>query len=75
MSDQPRPDVPQIKCPTCPLCGSTPPWIWPGLHQCVCPNEDCDVFMWVPWDTLEENLMDAHRVEWLAGGEETTPDE
>jgi hypothetical protein len=63
MSDEPLSNMPKIKCPQCPMCGAVPPWIWPGLHQCVCPNEACQVFMWVPWDTAAENLADSHVIE------------
>ena len=60
---QPEPE-PQVKCPTCPKCGAVPPYIWPSMYQALCPNDDCDVFMWVPWDTAAENLADAHVLSW-----------
>jgi len=55
-------DGPVIKCPFCPVCGTPPDFIWPSLHQCWCPNEDCRVFMWVPWDTAAENLADQSEI-------------
>lgn len=53
----------EILCPTCPLCGSTPPWIVPSMAQALCPSDDCDVLMWSPWDTKEANLHDMQPVE------------
>lgn len=50
---------PEVKCPRCPVCSSEPPFIYPTFAQAFCPNEDCDVLCWIPWDTLEQNLMDA----------------
>lgn len=28
------------------------------LQQAMCPNDDCPVFFWVPWDTAAANLAD-----------------
>jgi hypothetical protein len=53
-----------VKCATCPRCGAVPPYIWPSMYQALCPNDDCDVLFWVPWDTAEENLTDMHVVNW-----------
>lgn len=50
----------EIKCPYCPWCGSPPPFIADQMYQAFCPNEDCEVLMWVPWDTAKQNLEDAH---------------
>lgn len=53
----------QIKCPFCPWCGTPPKFLSPSMHQTWCPNEDCEVLMWVPWDTAKQNLEDSHVVE------------
>jgi hypothetical protein len=50
----------EILCPTCPLCGSEPPWIVPSMAQAFCPSDECDVLCWSPWDTKEANLHDMH---------------
>lgn len=73
MSEQPATDEPQIKCPFCPVCGTPPDFIFPGLHQCWCPNEDCRVFMWVPWDTAAANLADQHEIKLPEFTEEAPP--
>ncbi|WIF20484.1 hypothetical protein SEA_BERKA_20 [Arthrobacter phage Berka] len=55
-------DAPEVKCPYCPMCGAAPAFIAPGLAQCWCPNEACNVFMWSPWDTAAANLADMGEV-------------
>lgn len=52
-----------VLCPVCPMCGTAPPFIYGTLHQAWCPNEDCEVLFWVPWDTAAQNLADMHQVE------------
>lgn len=42
------------------MCGTPPPFIHDWLAQAFCPNEDCDVLMWTPWDTAKQNLDDMH---------------
>lgn len=54
-----EPSRSQVLCPRCPLCDAEPMLLFPGLEQCWCPNDDCPVWQWTPWATLEENLMDA----------------
>lgn len=53
----------EIKCPTCPICGSAPGagllGISPLMAQCFCVNEDCAVLLWDPWVSLDENLLNA----------------
>lgn len=56
-------EAPAVKCPNCPMCGAEPPYIFPTMHQAMCPNEACNVFMWVPWDTAAANLGDMHELE------------
>lgn len=50
----------RAKCPKCPMCGSTPAFIWPGLAQSFCENEDCNVLCWNPWEPASANLNDLH---------------
>lgn len=56
-------DGQQIKCPFCPVCGTPPTFIALGLSQAWCPNDDCEVLLWVPWDTAKQNLEDSHLAE------------
>lgn len=56
------PESPAVKCPFCPVCGTPPDFIAPMLYQCWCPNEDCNVFMWVPWVSAAENLAEQGEV-------------
>jgi len=49
----------KILCPTCPVCDAQPQLLFYGLEQCWCPNDDCLVWMWTPWKSREDNLMDA----------------
>lgn len=48
-----------ILCPTCPVCGSEPLFVTPNLLPWFCPRDECLVFGWDPYATLEENLLDA----------------
>lgn len=60
-SQKPATDLnPTIKCPFCPVCGAEPPFIFDSMYQAFCPNEDCEVLMWVPWETAKANLDDMH---------------
>lgn len=61
---------PIIKCPFCPKCGAEPPFIFDSFAQAFCPNEDCDVLMWTPWDTAAENLADMHVAEFVETDQE-----
>jgi hypothetical protein len=60
----------EIRCPTCPMCGAEPPYIIPALAQAICPNEDCPVVLWVPWQTKEANLADVGKVRHFIDGVE-----
>lgn len=64
-----------IKCPTCPLCGSEPPYIIPLLAQAICPSEECPVILWVPWDSKEANLADMGKVRLFENGIEIRDDD
>ena len=57
-----------IKCPTCPICGSEPLFILPGILPWFCPQDACDVLAWDPYSTLEENLTDAQPVRHFING-------
>lgn len=61
MTEQPA-DNPrhEVKCPFCPMCGHPPLFIYPGLAQTFCSNDDCNVLCWNPWDTAFQNLNDTH---------------
>lgn len=63
MTDHQETSDREIKCPFCPVCGTPPPFILDALYQCWCPNEDCNVFMWVPWCTAAENLAQQSTVD------------
>jgi hypothetical protein len=56
--------LPQVKCPFCPKCGTAPPWIFDSMAQAFCINEECDVLCWTPWDTAAQNLADMHEAIW-----------
>lgn len=63
----------RVLCPTCPLCGSVPPFIYPSFAQAFCTNEDCDVILWEPWVSLAQNLMNANTVKWHDGDGNEVP--
>ena len=42
------------------MCGTAPDFIYEGLAQAFCPNDDCNVLCWTPWDTAKQNLDDMH---------------
>jgi hypothetical protein len=63
MTTDPSDELPDVKCPFCPMCGTPPPFIFDSLAQAWCPNEDCKVFMWTPWDTAAQNLADMHEID------------
>jgi len=48
-------------CPRCPLCDSLPSIVLDPT-QAICPADGCPVFMWDSTRSLDENLMDAHSV-------------
>jgi hypothetical protein len=48
----------EVKCPSCPMCGTPAAFIAPGMAQTFCVNEACNVLMWSPWDTAAVNLAD-----------------
>lgn len=75
MTDTPNESAPVIKCPFCPVCGAAPLFIAAGLEQTWCTNEDCNVFMWVPWKSAAENLADQGTVRWFVDGVEQNPNE
>ena len=50
-----------LKCPTCPLCGQLPMFVLVGAVQAFCGNDDCDLILWNPSETLDDNLMNAGR--------------
>lgn len=58
MSDM-RDFATDLKCPFCPVCGTPPESISPQMQQVFCANEECNVLMWVPWETAAKNLMDS----------------
>lgn len=53
-----------IVCPRCPVCSGPPVLALPELLPWFCGTPGCITFAWDPYSTLEENLMDATRVEW-----------
>jgi hypothetical protein len=58
-----------IKCPVCPMCGTPPTFFLPGWIQAMCPNEDCNVFLWEWGKSAAENLADVGTVEFLTDEE------
>ncbi|HZA23563.1 MAG TPA: hypothetical protein VFA32_13350 [Dehalococcoidia bacterium] len=50
----------EIRCPFCPVCGHPPLFIYPGLAQTFCSNDDCNVLCWNPWEPAAANLADTH---------------
>jgi len=75
MGEQPAAGRREILCPFCPKCGTPPDFIWDALYQCWCPNEACDVFMWVPWVSAAENLAHESTVQLPLFDEEPPPAE
>lgn len=73
MTSETPADGPQVKCPFCPVCGTPPDFIFPGLAQCWCPNEDCNVFMWEPWVSAAENLGDVGTIRHVINDKEQPP--
>ena len=65
----------EIRCPTCPVCGSQPLFAWATVVPWMCPSEDCNVFGWDPYGTLEQNLTDARPVRHFINGVEQPPAE
>lgn len=49
----------EIKCPTCPVCGSAPLPLSIELGQAFCSSDDCNVLAWDPYDTKEANLFNS----------------
>ena len=54
---------PRVLCPFCPVCGTPPPFIFDWLDQAFCPNEDCEVFAWCPFETAAKNLSDTSEID------------
>lgn len=60
MAELMRVSADEVLCPTCPLCNEGPAMMLPA--QCFCGNEDCDVLMWDPLASLDDNLSNANSV-------------
>lgn len=69
----PTAGTPPLLCLTCPVCGSEPLIASPMLTPWLCSSEDCNVFGWDPYSTLEENLTDARPVRHFINGIEQPP--
>lgn len=53
--------MPELACPTCPLCGQPPLYLFGG-DQAWCGTPGCRAITWDPTVTAEENLANAHYV-------------
>lgn len=57
----------EVLSPGCPLCGH-PPRFTVGTTQAFCGNDDCNLIMWNPMASLDENLTDADVVRFPGEG-------
>lgn len=53
--------IPKLLCPNCPLCGHPPEFVLAGAVQAFCGNDACDLILWNPSETLDDNLTNAGR--------------
>lgn len=60
---------PLILCPNCPLCGQPPKFVLAGAVQAFCGNDTCDLILWNPSETLDDNLTNAGIVGFGMDGE------
>ena len=55
----------EIRTPDCPVCSQPPVIVIPGSTQAFCGNGDCNVLMWNPSKSIDDNLLDAGFVDLL----------
>jgi len=53
----------ELLCPNCPLCGQPPYAVFGGGTQALCSNDGCTAWAWDPSRSLDDNLLNASRVE------------
>ena len=52
----------EILTPRCPQCDQLPMMVFGGGTQAFCGNDDCNILMWTPTKSLDDNLLDAREI-------------
>jgi hypothetical protein len=51
--------MPEILTPRCPLCGQYPFMVMGGGTQAFCDTPACEVLIWNPARSIDQNLLEA----------------